>query len=719
MHANKREELTEADAGNIYAAVGLKDTRTGDTLCDENKPDPPREDDLPRAGHLDRHRAEDEGGRREARRRLCRSSRPKIRRFRIHTDEESGPDDHQRDGRAPPRHHRRPPEARVQSRVATSASPRSRTARRSRKKVACEYKYAKQSGGRGQFGHVLMEIEPGERGAGFVFENDIVGGVIPKEFIPAIEKGVREAMDRGVLAGYPLVDMHCRLYDGSYHDVDSSRAGLRSRRLALLPGGREAGRPAPPRADHEERGRRPRAVHGRRHRRPQLAPRQILGMTQRGNAQVIDAEVPLATMFGYVTDLRSMTQGRATSSLHFSHYAPVPAAIQEEIVAKVKGTAKLTVALSQLIERNSERVMAKEKFNRNKPHVNVGTIGHIDHGKTTLTAALVKVQSKKGLGEGDLVRGHREGRDGSRRDEDGDDRGVARGVRERQAPLRARRLPRPRGLHQEHDHGRGADGRRDPGGVGARLASCRRRASTCCLARQVGLNHIVVFLNKCDAVDDPEMLDLVEMEVRELLNKYKFDGDNGEDHPRRGAPGAQRRRRSGRSRSRSCSTALDSDIPEPVRDIDKPFLMAVEDVFSIKGRGTVVTGRVERGDREDGRRGRDRRLPRHAQDGGDGRRDVPQAARPGAGGRQRRRPAARHREGRRRARADPVQAGLGDAAQEVRGRGLRAEEGGGRPSHAVLHELPSAVLHADDGRDRHVPAPRGDQDGHAGRQRRR
>ena len=157
------------------------------------------------------------------------------------------------------------------------------------------------------------------------------------------------------------------------------------------------------------------------------------------------------------------------------------------------------------------------------------------------------------------------------------------------------------------------------------------------LARQVGLNHIVVFLNKCDAVDDPEMLDLVEMEVRELLNKYKFDGDNGEGHPRRGAPGAQRRREVGSSRSASCSTALDTEIPEPVRDIDKPFLMAVEDVFSIKGRGTVATGRVERGIVKVGRRGRDHRLPRHAQDDGDGRRDVPQAARRGSGGRQHRR----------------------------------------------------------------------------------
>jgi elongation factor G len=207
------------------------------------------------------------------------------------------------------------------------------------KKVACEHKYAKQSGGRGQYGHVLMEIWPGERGSGFVFVNDIVGGAIPKEFIPAIEKGVRDAMERGVLAGYPVVDMVCRLYDGTYHDVDSSAQAFEiAASLCFQDGAKRAGLTllepimknevvVPEQYMGDVIG----DLNARRGK--------ILGMTQRGNAQVIDAEVPLATMFGYVTDLRSMTQGRATSSLHFSHYAPVPAAIQEEIVAKVKGTS--------------------------------------------------------------------------------------------------------------------------------------------------------------------------------------------------------------------------------------------------------------------------------------------------------------------------------------------------------------------------------------------
>jgi elongation factor G len=206
------------------------------------------------------------------------------------------------------------------------------------KKQDGEYKYAKQSGGRGQYGHVLMEIEPAERGSGFVFENDIVGGVIPKEFIPAIEKGVREAMRRGVLAGFPVVDMKARLYDGSYHDVDSSAQAFEvAGSLCFQEAARRAGlvllEPimkievvVPEQYMGDVIG----DLNARRGR--------ILGMSQRGNAQVIDAEVPLATMFGYVTDLRSMTQGRGTSTMQFANYSPVPSAIQEELVAKVKGT---------------------------------------------------------------------------------------------------------------------------------------------------------------------------------------------------------------------------------------------------------------------------------------------------------------------------------------------------------------------------------------------
>ena len=189
------------------------------------------------------------------------------------------------------------------------------------------------------------------------------------------------------------------------------------------------------------------------------------------------------------------------------------------------------------------------------------------------------------------------------------------------------------------------------------------------------------------------MLDLVEMEVRELLNKYQFKGDTAKVVQIASLPALN-----GEAKWEDSITnliaALDTEIPEPQRDVDKPFLMAIEDVFSIKGRGTVVTGRYRARHREDVGRGRDHRLPPTRARRSSRAWRCSQAARPGASGRQRRHPAARHREERRGARSDPGEAGLCSSAQEVRRRGVRPEEGRGRPPHAVLHELPPAVLHA-------------------------
>ncbi len=335
MHANKREEVQEADAGNIFAAVGFRDTRTGDTLCDEKHPilleqmifpepvisiaiEPKTKVDVEKLGvGLSKLAQEDPS-------------------FRVHTDAESGQTIISGMGEL----HleiivdRLKREFKVESNI---GKPEVAYREAITKKAACEYKYAKQSGGRGQYGHVVMEIEPLERSAGFEFENDIVGGVIPKEFIPAIEKGVKEAMARGVVAGFPLVDMLCRLTDGSYHEVDSSAQAFEvAASLCFQEGANHAGlvilEPVmkievvvPEQYMGDVIG----DLNARRGR--------ILGMAQRGNAQVIDGEIPLATMFGYVTDLRSMTQGRGTSTMQFSHYAPVSPAIQEEIVAKMKG----------------------------------------------------------------------------------------------------------------------------------------------------------------------------------------------------------------------------------------------------------------------------------------------------------------------------------------------------------------------------------------------
>ena len=236
--------------------------------------------------------------------------------------------------------------------------------------------------------------------------------------------------------------------------------------------------------------------------------------------------------------------------------------------------------------------MAKSKFERTKPHVNVGTIGHVDHGKTTLTAAMTHILAKKYGGEAknyDQI--------------DAAPEEKARGItintahveyQTGEAPLRARGLPGACRLHQEHDHGRGADGRGDFGGeCGRRADAADARAHSA--ARQVGVPYIVVYLNKADMVDDKELLELVEVEVRSSCRSTSFRGqDPGGDWQRAESAG-RRGLGSGAKSILKLAEALDAYIPTPKREIDKPFLMPVEDVFSISGRGTVVTGRVERG----------------------------------------------------------------------------------------------------------------------------
>jgi elongation factor Tu len=237
--------------------------------------------------------------------------------------------------------------------------------------------------------------------------------------------------------------------------------------------------------------------------------------------------------------------------------------------------------------------MAKEKFQRTKPHVNVGTIGHIDHGKTTLTASLVKVQSTKKLAKeisyADIAKG------GTVRDETKTVTIAAAHV-EYESPKRHYAHVDCPG-HADYIKNMITGAAQMDGAilvVSALDSVMPQTREHVLLARQVGLNHLVVFLNKCDAVEDAEMLDLVEMEVRELLNKYKFDGDNA-PVIRGAALPAMRGEEKWVKTIDALIDALDAYIPEPVRDIDKPFLMAIEDVFSIKGRGTVATGRIERG----------------------------------------------------------------------------------------------------------------------------
>ncbi len=336
MHANKREDVKTCYAGNIYAAVGLRATRTGDTLCAQKHPivleqmtfpdpvisvaiEPKTKADLDKlATTLGKLSYEDPS-------------------FKFYTDEETNQTIIAGMGEL----HleiivdRLRREFKVQANVGTpQVAYREKISQAVTKVVG---RFVRQSGGHGQYGHVVIDVEPGEPGSGFVFENDISGGTIPREFISSIEKGIAGAMDRGHLAGFPIVDCKARLFDGSYHEVDSSGPAFEvAGSMAFQAAADKAG------------------VHLLE---PVMAveivtPEDYLGdvigdinsrrgkvsdMTQRQALRVLQADVPLAQMFGYATDLRSKTQGRADHSMQFSHYASVPQQIQEQIIVKTRG----------------------------------------------------------------------------------------------------------------------------------------------------------------------------------------------------------------------------------------------------------------------------------------------------------------------------------------------------------------------------------------------
>ncbi|MCB4751450.1 MAG: elongation factor G [Sulfurovum sp.] len=332
MHAIKREEVSEIYAGEIGAVVGLKNTTTGDTLCSEKDkvvlermdfPDPvisvavepkTKADQEKMGIALGKLAAEDPS-------------------FRVSTDEESGQTIISGMGEL----HleiivdRMKREFKVEAEV---GAPQVAYRETIRKAVNKEYKYAKQSGGRGQYGHVFLKIEPLEPGSGYEFVDEIKGGVIPKEFINPVGKGVQEAMQRGIQAGYPVEDVKVTLYDGSYHDVDSSEMAFK---LAGSMGFREGAREANPvilepmmkvevEVPEEFMG----DVIG------DVAKRRgnVTGMDERAGNKIVNAFVPLSEMFGYSTDLRSMTQGRATYAMEFDHYEEVPANVAKEIIEK-------------------------------------------------------------------------------------------------------------------------------------------------------------------------------------------------------------------------------------------------------------------------------------------------------------------------------------------------------------------------------------------------
>jgi elongation factor G len=336
MHANKREERDEVFAGDIAAAIGLKDTTTGDTLSDPDKqvilesmtfPEPVISVAIEPKTKAD----QDKMG--EALRRLSDEDPT----FRMFTDQETGQVIIQGMGEL----HleiivdRMLREFKVDANVGRPQVAYRETIRKTVEKV--EGKFVRQTGGSGQYGHVVINMMPGEPGTGFVFEDKIVGGVIPREFIKPASEGMREAMENGVLAGYPMVDVKVQLIFGSYHDVDSSEVAFRvAGSIAFKEAARRAGPVLlEPVMDVEVTT--PTDYMGDVMGDLSSRRGKIQGMDQRGEAQVIKAMVPLSEMFGYSTTLRSATQGRAVYSMQFAHYEEVPKSKAEEIIAKVRG----------------------------------------------------------------------------------------------------------------------------------------------------------------------------------------------------------------------------------------------------------------------------------------------------------------------------------------------------------------------------------------------
>ncbi|HBR22355.1 MAG TPA: elongation factor G, partial [Nitrospiraceae bacterium] len=334
MHANKREEIKEVAAGDIAAIVGLKNTLTGDTLCDEKSPIILESMEFPApviSVAIEPKTKTDQEKLYEALGKLSQEDPS----FKVSHNEETGQTIISGMGEL----HlevivdRLLREFKVEANVGKPQVAYRETISTASK---AEGKFIRQSGGRGQYGHVYLELEP-VHGKGFEFVNKIVGGTIPREYIPAVEKGIREAMDSGVLAGYPVVDIKVTLYDGSYHEVDSSEMAFK---IAGSIGFKEAAKKAKP------------VLLEPMMSIEVVTPENYMGdvigdlssrrgkiqqMEKRGNAQAIKAQVPLSGMFGYATDLRSKTQGRANYTMQFSHYEEVPKGIAEAIVAKVKG----------------------------------------------------------------------------------------------------------------------------------------------------------------------------------------------------------------------------------------------------------------------------------------------------------------------------------------------------------------------------------------------
>ncbi|EPH99900.1 MULTISPECIES: elongation factor G [unclassified Enterococcus] len=338
MHANTRQEIDKVYSGDIAAAVGLKDTTTGDTLCALDAPvilesiefpdpviqvavEPKSKADQDKMGVALQKLAEEDPS------------------FRVETNVETGETVISGMGEL----HldvlvdRMKREFKVEANVGAPQVSYRETFREATK---AEGKFVRQSGGKGQYGHVWVEFTPNEEGKGFEFENAIVGGVVPREYIPAVEKGLEESMNNGVLAGYPLVDIKAKLYDGSYHDVDSNETAFRVAASMALRAAAKHARPVILEPMMKVTITVPEDYLGDIMGHVTSRRGRVEGMEAHGNSQIVNAIVPLAEMFGYATTLRSATQGRGTFMMVFDHYEDVPKSVQEEIIKKNGGKAE-------------------------------------------------------------------------------------------------------------------------------------------------------------------------------------------------------------------------------------------------------------------------------------------------------------------------------------------------------------------------------------------
>jgi elongation factor G len=335
MHANKREEIKEVYAGDIAAAVGLKSVSTGDTLCDEKHPIVLESMDFPEPVISLAIEPKTKGDQEKLGQGLAKLMAEDPT-FRVNTDLQTG----QTIIRGMGELHLEIIVDRLKREFNVDASvgkPQVAYKETLTRPADGEMKYAKQTGGRGQYGHVKIHLYPGAPGTGYVFENEIVGGAIPREFIKPVDEGIKEALTRGVLAGYPIDDVKIELYDGSYHDVDSSEMAFKIAGSMAFQDAAKKARPVLLEPIMRVEVTVPKEHMGDVMGNLSSRRGQIQSQEDRGGTQIISARVPLSEMFGYATDLRSRTQGRATYSMHFDRYEQAPQNVSEEVVARMQG----------------------------------------------------------------------------------------------------------------------------------------------------------------------------------------------------------------------------------------------------------------------------------------------------------------------------------------------------------------------------------------------